>query len=78
LPVKLLVDSGSSDAIYGFLEDIAYWLERAENNYEDVFGDRDLVAAFLGRGQKIGGISLGLVFNIRLPKVLAFRAFAVF
>lgn len=57
IPVKLLVDSGSSDALWLF-EDMAKGLDVPENNYEDFLG-QGLNGSIYGRRTKINGLSLG-------------------
>lgn len=57
IPVKLLIDSGSSDAIWLF-EDIEKGLGIPKNNYEDFLG-QGLSGSIFGKRTKIDRISLG-------------------
>ena len=57
IPVKLLIDSGSSDAIWLF-EDVEKGLGVPKNNYEDFLG-QGLSGSIFGKRTKIEGISLG-------------------
>ncbi|WP_239986547.1 MULTISPECIES: aspartyl protease family protein [Arenibacter] len=66
IPVKLLVDSGSSDAIWLF-EDIGKGLGVPKNNYEDFLG-QGLSGSVFGKRTKIEGISLGS-FQLKDAKV---------
>jgi len=66
IPVKLLVDSGSSDAIWLF-EDVGKGLGVPKNNYEDFLG-QGLSGSVFGKRTKIEGISLGS-FQLKDAKV---------
>ena len=66
IPVKLLIDSGSSDAIWLF-EDIEKGLGVPKNNYEDFLG-QGLSGSIFGKRSKIEGISLGS-FQLKDAKV---------
>ncbi|HUH47341.1 MAG TPA: aspartyl protease family protein, partial [Arenibacter sp.] len=57
VPVKLLIDSGSSDALWLF-ENLAKGLDVPENNYEDFLG-QGLNGGVYGKRTKIDGLSLG-------------------
>ncbi|MCK0147370.1 aspartyl protease family protein [Arenibacter sp. F26102] len=57
IPVKLLIDSGSSDAIWLF-QDMEKGLGVPKNNYEDFLG-QGLSGSIFGKRTKIEGISLG-------------------
>ncbi|MEG3659820.1 PDZ domain-containing protein [Arenibacter palladensis] len=57
IPVELLVDSGSSDALWLF-ENMDKGLGVPENNYEDFLG-QGLSGGIYGKRTKIDGISLG-------------------
>lgn len=57
IPVKLLVDSGSSDALWLF-ENLTKGLDVPENNYEDFLG-QGLSGRIYGKRTKINGLSLG-------------------
>ena len=57
IPVKLLVDSGSSDALWLF-ENLTKGLDVPENNYEDFLG-QGLSGSVYGKRTKISGLSLG-------------------
>jgi hypothetical protein len=57
IPVKLLIDSGSSNAIWLF-EDIEKGLGVPKNNYEDFLG-QGLSGSVFGKRSKIEGICLG-------------------
>jgi hypothetical protein len=57
IPVKLLIDSGSSDAVWLF-EDLDKGLGVPKNNYEDFLG-QGLSGSIYGKRTKIDGINLG-------------------
>lgn len=57
VPVKLLVDTGSSDALWLFHQP-EKGLEIPENNYEDYLG-RGLSGHIFGRRTKVSGIKIG-------------------
>lgn len=57
IPVNLLVDSGSSDALWLF-ENVTKGLDIPENNYEDFLG-QGLSGRIYGKRTKISGLSLG-------------------
>ncbi|MBC8769215.1 aspartyl protease family protein [Arenibacter sp. BSSL-BM3] len=66
IPVKLLIDSGSSDAIWLF-ENIEKGLGIPKNNYEDFLG-QGLSGSIFGKRTKIDRISLGN-FQLKDAKV---------
>lgn len=66
VPVKLLLDTGSSDAVWLF-EDLANGLEVPDRNYEDFLG-RGLSGSIYGRRTQIDQLTIGR-FGLKNAKV---------